>query len=128
MSRYPQDNIYRNGRSRQNGQQHGGRGGGYNAHHGQGEHVAIRQQSGQVQPVVHWRQQLNNYLQQRFRSTQDLELVDSSTGPGYERRWTVVVHFQGVEYGRGEGTTKASATEIACQIALAALRGPGIGH
>ncbi|KAG1754795.1 uncharacterized protein EDB91DRAFT_1042472 [Suillus paluster] len=72
--------------------------------------------------------QLNNYLQHRFRSTRDLQLLKSATGPEHAPRWTVVVLFRNVEYGRGEGATKASATELACQRALHALMQPGVGH
>ncbi|KAG0707552.1 hypothetical protein DFH29DRAFT_871553 [Suillus ampliporus] len=129
MSRYPHNQDYRNGRSRRNGQQHGhGRGEGYNAHHTHDEHVALSQQSGHVQAVSHHRMQLNNYLQHRFRSTRDLHISESTTGPGHALWWTVVVLFRNVEYGRGEGVTKASATELACQSALNALMQPGIGH
>ncbi|KAG1757090.1 hypothetical protein EDB19DRAFT_1822267 [Suillus lakei] len=129
MSHYRHDQNYCNGRSRRSGQQHGhGRGGGYNTHHGQGEHVAPGQQSGHVQSAPHHRMQLNNYLQRRFGSTQGLSVDGSSTGPGYALCWTVVVYFRDLEYGRGKGATKASAAEIACQIALQALQQPGSGH
>ncbi|KAG1885989.1 hypothetical protein F4604DRAFT_1723970 [Suillus subluteus] len=120
MSRYAHDQNYPNGRSRRSDQQHAhGRGDGYNTQRRQGEHVALGQQSAPIQN--HYRMQLNNFLQHRFRSTQDLRLDSSSTGPERALWWTVIVYFRDCEYGRGEGATKASATEIACQIALQAL-------
>ncbi|KAG1774041.1 hypothetical protein EV702DRAFT_556264 [Suillus placidus] len=127
MSRYAHDQNYYNGRSRRSGQQHVHvRRDGYNTQHGQDEHVALVQQSAPVQ--LHYRMQLNNFLQHRFRSTQDLRFDSSSTGPRHALRWIVIAYFRDQEYGRGEGVTKASATEIACQIALQALMQPGIGH
>ncbi|KAG2118101.1 uncharacterized protein F5147DRAFT_648489 [Suillus discolor] len=123
MARYTQDQNYRNGRSRRSGQQHAhGRGDGYNTQHGQDEHVALDQQ------IPHHRMQLNNFLQRRFRCTQGLRIDSSSTGPGHALQWTVIVYFRETEYGRGEGATKAFATENACQIALQALMQPGNGH
>ncbi|KAG1850594.1 hypothetical protein DFJ58DRAFT_793459 [Suillus subalutaceus] len=120
MSRYAHDQNYPNGRSRRSDQQHAhGRGDGYNTQRRQGEHVALGQQSAPIQN--HYRMQLNNFLQHRFRSTQDLRLDSSSIGPERALWWTVTVYFRDCKYGRGEGATKASATEIACQIALQAL-------
>ncbi|KAG2138661.1 uncharacterized protein EDB93DRAFT_709808 [Suillus bovinus] len=125
MSRYHHDQNYHNDRSRRSGQHHAhGRGDGYNTQFGQDQHVG--QQS--VPDQSHHRMQLNNFLQHRFRSTQDLRIDSSSTGPGHALWWTVIVYFRDHEYGRGEGATKASARELACQIALQALMQPGIGH
>ncbi|KAG2350887.1 hypothetical protein BDR05DRAFT_994231 [Suillus weaverae] len=127
MSRYAHDQNYYNDRSRRSGQQRVHvRRDGYNTQHGQDEHVAVVQQSAPAQ--LHHRMHLNNFLQHRFRSTQDLRIVSSSTGPGHALRWTVIAYFRDCEYGRGEGVTKASATESACQKALQALMQPGIGH
>ncbi|OAX42675.1 hypothetical protein K503DRAFT_682892 [Rhizopogon vinicolor AM-OR11-026] len=78
--------------------------------------------------LIDQRMQLNNYLQRRFRSTRDVQLVESATGPAHAQWWTVVVFFRHIEYGRGVGLTKSSATELACQMALQALMQPGAGH
>ncbi|KAJ8597565.1 hypothetical protein M405DRAFT_755594 [Rhizopogon salebrosus TDB-379] len=78
--------------------------------------------------MSHHRMQLNNYLQHRFRTTRDLRLSESVTGPPHAQSWTVVAFFRDVEYGRGEGLTKAAATELASKQALDALKQPGAGH
>ncbi|KAG1771314.1 hypothetical protein EDD22DRAFT_608099 [Suillus occidentalis] len=127
MSRYAHDQNYHNGRSRRSGQQHAhGRGDGFNTQRGQDEHAALGQQSAPAQS--HYRMQLNNFLQHRFRSTQGLRLDSSSSGPEHALWWTVIVYFGDCEYSRGEGVTKAAATEIACQIALQALMQSRINH
>ncbi|OJA21699.1 hypothetical protein AZE42_13783 [Rhizopogon vesiculosus] len=82
----------------------------------------------EVYLTFYQRTQLNNYLQRRFRSTRDVQLVESATGSVRARRWTVVVFFRHIQYGRGEGLTKSSAMELACQKALQALMQPGSGH
>jgi dsRNA-specific ribonuclease len=125
MSRRAHDQNSRNGRSRRSGQQYA-HGDGHNTRYGHDEHVTIGQQSAPDQN--HYRMQLNNFLQHRYRSTQNLRLESSSSGPGHALWWTVIVYFRDCEYGRGEGATKAIATENACQIALQALMHPGSSY
>ncbi|KAG2367717.1 hypothetical protein BDR07DRAFT_1392751 [Suillus spraguei] len=124
MSRYPHDQDYHSSRSRPSGQQYA-RGDVYNTRYGQDEHS---RQSADDQN--HYRMQLNNYLQRRFGTAgpQGLRLDKSSSGPEHAPCWTVIVYFRDYEYGRGQATSKTSAREIACQMALQALMQPGIGH
>lgn len=125
MSHYAHNPNYRSSSSRPSGQQYA-RGDVYNIRHGQDEHITLSQRSAPVQ--THHRMQLNNYLQRRFGNTQGLRLDKFSTGPEHAPCWTVIVYFRDYEYGRGQATTKVSATETACEIALQALQQPGIGH
>jgi len=97
-------------------------------------------------PLIDHRMNLNNYLQRRFGSTQDLRLQELSTGPPHAPRWTVTIYcwlfpnffltsrlidrflVRNVEYGRGEGPNKTAATELASERALNALQQPGTRH
>jgi hypothetical protein len=82
-----------------------------------------------------WRQALNNYIQEIGRSN-DLRVSElEPTGPGNNRTWTCIIlcessYFtrsfivliatvdQGTEAGRGTGSTKGQAKEMACRAAM----------
>ncbi|OSX66567.1 hypothetical protein POSPLADRAFT_1133052, partial [Postia placenta MAD-698-R-SB12] len=69
----------------------------------------------------HWRMQLNNWLQNRYRSTDLLTWNTSPSGQRHNAVWTAVAYINGVEYGRGTGPSQGAAKEVAAQKALDAL-------
>lgn len=55
------------------------------------------------------------------------EYRDEEEGPDHDRRFSAWVKVGGVEYGRGEGTSKKKAEKIAARIAFFALKDAASG-
>lgn len=69
----------------------------------------------------HYRQALNNYLQQKYGNTNMQEWLMSSTGPQHSPTWTAIMNLNGLEWGRGQGGSIGSAKEDAARAALQQL-------
>ncbi|KZP06733.1 hypothetical protein FIBSPDRAFT_966192 [Athelia psychrophila] len=65
-----------------------------------------------------YRMNLNNFLQERFGSTQNLTWERQQVGPQHAGQWIVVAFFKGVEYGRGAAGISAAAEEAAAYQVL----------
>ncbi|KIM91483.1 hypothetical protein PILCRDRAFT_810757 [Piloderma croceum F 1598] len=68
-----------------------------------------------------YRLALNNYLQNRFRSTACLSWAYERDGPDHAIQWTAIAYFNNIEYGRGTNHQKGAAAEVAAYQTLVAL-------
>ena len=67
---------------------------------------------------------LQERVQTVFQAVPDYQVV-SATGPSHEPHFEVEVHFGGEVLGRGEGSSKREASQIAAQAAIKLLKGRG---
>ncbi|KAG2155677.1 hypothetical protein DEU56DRAFT_318709 [Suillus clintonianus] len=67
---------------------------------------------------------LNNLLQQRYGANVAAHLRWESVrnGTDHNPTWTLIVYVDGIEYGRGSGSDKVIAKEMASGVALGQLR------
>lgn len=64
-----------------------------------------------------YKSKLQEEIQAEHRESVVYKVV-SETGPSHDRRFVVAVMFDGMELGRGEGTTKKQAEQMAAKLAL----------
>ncbi|KAG1771289.1 hypothetical protein EDD22DRAFT_864216 [Suillus occidentalis] len=68
---------------------------------------------------------LNNLLQQRYGSSaaNHMRWEFFQGGAQHETIWTCIAYIDDIEYGRGSGSDKGTAKEIAAGVALRQLQG-----
>ncbi len=64
-----------------------------------------------------YKSKLQEEIQAEHRESVVYKVV-SESGPSHDRRFVVAVMFDGMELGRGEGTTKKQAEQMAAKLAL----------
>lgn len=64
-----------------------------------------------------YKSKLQEEIQAEHRESVIYKVI-SETGPSHDRRFVVAVTFDGMELGRGEGTTKKQAEQMAAKLAL----------
>ena len=64
-----------------------------------------------------YKSKLQEEIQAEHRESVVYKII-SETGPAHDRRFVVAVMFDGMELGRGEGTTKKQAEQMAAKLAL----------
>ena len=64
-----------------------------------------------------FKSELQEYTQKIFGITSTYKLIDS-TGPDHEKEFTMAVFINEIEYGRGIGTSKKIASQLAAEKAL----------
>lgn len=63
---------------------------------------------------------LQEIVQERFRSSPHYETLET-IGPDHAKQFVVAVSFEGKEFGRGKGSSKQAAEEVAAKMALERL-------
>lgn len=73
----------------------------------------------------HNRLGLNNLLQQRYGTSAATHLRWESfkDGADHNPTWTFIAYIDDIEYGRGSGSDKGTAKEMAAGVALRQLQG-----
>lgn len=70
-----------------------------------------------VETLYDYKSKLQEEVQAEHRESVTYELI-SETGPAHEKHFVVKVCFDGIELGRGEGSTKKQAEQMAAKKAL----------
>ena len=68
-----------------------------------------------------WKSLLQELTQERLRVVPSYEVVDTH-GPDHRKEFEVVARVEGVERGRGRGSSKKAAEQAAAELAYLALR------
>lgn len=70
-----------------------------------------------VESLNDYKSKLQEEVQAEHRESVSYEVI-SETGPAHDKHFVVKVSFDGIELGRGEGSTKKAAEQLAAKAAL----------